>query len=80
MSRNKVLIVGDFNARHGYSNNYTGNCLLNMSDKFNFQILTPDEPTFYPDNILLHLNITDLVLGKNITTASQLVSLHLLNF
>lgn len=82
---NKVLIVGDFNAKHiawnCFTNNKNGNILLSYINKNNIILNASDEPTHYPTNPNFRPSVIDMVLSKNVQvskpkTLSQLSSNH----
>lgn len=64
-----MLIIGDLNAKSRVWNchnaNRAGNILLNMCNRFNFQIKAPSEPTYFPGHSNCLLSIIDIVIAKN---------------
>lgn len=76
---NKVLLIGDLNAKHltwnCNRNNKRGKILFNYTQQNNCSILFPDEPTHYPYNGTTP-TIIDIVVNKNINYTSDVQVLH----
>lgn len=72
---NRVVVMGDMNARHTswncHTNNTAGRVLYNYSLKNNCSILFPDEPTHYPVNGTTPSTI-DIGINKNVTGISNM--------
>lgn len=66
---NKVLLAGDFNAKHAYwhckRTNKNGNLLFNYLQSSTYDIRFPNSPTRIPTNDTLSSTI-DIVLVKNV--------------
>lgn len=75
---NRVLIIGDLNARHYTWNNHTtntnGRTLFNFIQNTSNIIQHPDEPTHYPENGMAPTCI-DIVINKNVPNATNPVSI-----
>ncbi|KOC58985.1 RNA-directed DNA polymerase from mobile element jockey, partial [Habropoda laboriosa] len=75
----KVMLVGDLNARHGTWNchvsNLRGRILYNYSLNNNCSIMFPDEPTHYLENGTTPTTI-DIALNKNAANVSQIHTLN----
>ncbi|CAG5100732.1 Similar to X-element\ORF2: Probable RNA-directed DNA polymerase from transposon X-element (Drosophila melanogaster) [Cotesia congregata] len=79
---NKVLLIGDLNARHitwnNHVNNRRGLTLFDYTLTNNCSIIFPDEPTHYPTNNSTPTTI-DIAVNKNVNNVSDLQVLHELN-
>lgn len=71
---NKVLIIGDLNARHTHwnchRNNRNGNTLNDFADNNNLGIMFPDTHTHYPNNNTTPTTL-DIIINKNVTHITQ---------
>lgn len=88
-TNNNIILAGDLNAKHTdwgcRTSNRAGNKLRGFFYDSNrsFQILAPDKPTHYPNNIHFRPDILDIALMKNInipcdiTVENNLQSDHL---
>ncbi|CAG5078573.1 Similar to X-element\ORF2: Probable RNA-directed DNA polymerase from transposon X-element (Drosophila melanogaster), partial [Cotesia congregata] len=78
----KVLLIGDLNARHRTWNchriNPRGTVLYNYSLKNNYCVQFTDKPTHYPTNNMTPTTI-DIYVNKNVSQASELKVLDELN-
>ena len=76
---NRVLLVGDLNAKHQTwncnRNNRRGRVLFQYAQQNNCSILFPDNPTHHPWNGTTPSTI-DIALNKNIRNASDIEVLH----
>ncbi|KAK2577593.1 hypothetical protein KPH14_012704, partial [Odynerus spinipes] len=76
---NKVIMIGDLNARHlawnCHINNRKGVVLKKYSLKHNCTIMFPSEPTHYPENQTTPTTI-DIGINKNIGNISGLKVIH----
>lgn len=79
---NKVLIVGDFNARHttwkNQNNNYNGRILFNFITSSNLILQHTNSPTHFPANGMTPTFI-DLILNKNVRDITEPISIPELN-
>lgn len=79
---NKVLLIGDLNARHYtwncHVNNANGTTLYKYSHENDCTIMYPNEATHYPTNSMTPTTI-DIAVNKNVHDISQLVVKNDLN-
>lgn len=71
---NKIIIAGDFNAKHATwncsTNNFCGNALYNLINKINMEVLFPDSLTLFPSNGGPPSTV-DIVIYKNISRIQE---------
>lgn len=81
-SNNKIIIMGDLNAKHTTwncsTNNRNGITLLQHALANNYVIAAPAEPTYYPSRPNAKPSILDIALLKNISNVSEFKSLPIL--
>jgi hypothetical protein len=80
-TRNKVILAGDFNAKHvnwrARQSNAAGQTLLKHYYRNNYIISTPSQPTNFPDRDTIMADILDIAIVINVTRyASSAVSPH----
>lgn len=79
---NKILVIGDFNARHytwkNQNSNYNGRVLFNFVTNSNMILQHTNSPTHFPENGMTPTYI-DLILNKNVCDITEPISISELN-
>jgi hypothetical protein len=73
---NKVILAGDFNAKHvawnARQNNAAGQTLLNHYYKSNYIISAPSDPTHFPDSNSADADILDFAIISNVLSSHSI--------